>query len=101
MSAGYEVAQYSSGTEFLTSLPANLPHCLILDLHMPQMNGFEVQSALARGGYKIRVIVLTADFTPDRVAWSTELGAAFCLPKPFDADRLLEVVEKACGSPAT
>ncbi|MGZ5120498.1 MAG: response regulator transcription factor [Burkholderiales bacterium] len=95
--AGYKVAEYSSGASFLSSLVDRRPLCLILDLHMPQMSGFEVQVALARGGYDIPVIVTTGDFTPESVERATKLGAAVCLPKPVDAVHLLEAVREACG----
>src|SRR5689334_3405195 len=39
----YAVALYESGNEFLTSLDHQPPHCVVLDLHMPGMTGFEIQ----------------------------------------------------------
>src|SRR3954469_8342643 len=95
--AGYNIAEFCSGASFLRSLVDTRPICVILDLHMPGMGGFQVQSELERAGHKIPIIVVTADFTAERVAWATALGAASCLPKPVDAVHLLEAVRKACS----
>jgi len=48
-SAGFAVETFGSGADFLRSLDEHEPDCLVLDLHMPEMSGFDVQSALARG----------------------------------------------------
>src|SRR5438067_8731017 len=45
-SAGLSVETFASGTEFLKSLDTRLPDCVVLDLHMPHMNGFNVQAHL-------------------------------------------------------
>ena len=73
------------------------PHCVVLDLHMPVLNGFEVQEALTGSAYEIRVIVVTADATPENVARAMNLGAAACL-KPVDDARLLDAVAFHCGN---
>jgi FixJ family two-component response regulator len=46
--AGYEVATFASGQEFLDSLPTCPPTCVILDIHMPGLSGFEWKCACAR-----------------------------------------------------
>src|SRR5690349_9892083 len=84
-SSGYTVALYESGDEFLTSLHHQPPHCVVLDLHMPGMTGFEVQEALSRNGHSLPTIMVTADHAAEIVAHATLLGAAACLPKPIDA----------------
>ena len=47
-SAGFAVEGFATGAEFLLSIERHVPDCLILDLHMPGMSGFDVQAALAR-----------------------------------------------------
>ena len=47
-SAGFAVESFATGAEFLLSIERHVPDCLILDLHMPGMSGFDVQVALAR-----------------------------------------------------
>jgi len=48
-SAGFAVETFASGAEFLHSLEDHEPDCVVLDVHMPEMSGFEIQGALARG----------------------------------------------------
>jgi len=47
-SAGMDVETFPSGAELLESFSARRPDCIVLDLHMPVVNGFEVQTRLAR-----------------------------------------------------
>ena len=46
-SAGFAVETFASGAEFLRSVEDHEPDCVVLDLHMPGMSGFDVQEALA------------------------------------------------------
>jgi FixJ family two-component response regulator len=48
-SAGFAVETFASGAEFLQSIEDHEPDCLVLDLHMPELSGFDVQGALAVG----------------------------------------------------
>jgi len=96
-SAGYAVAQYESGLDFLESLTHGRPHCVVLDLRMPRLDGFGVLEALARGGHSIPVIVVTGDHTAENIARAIKLGAMCCMPKPVDSDQLLEAVGDACA----
>src|SRR5438309_10476748 len=54
------VRSFASGREFLDSLSAEVPECLIVDLQMPEMTGLELQGELARIGARIPTIVITA-----------------------------------------
>ncbi|MGZ5165155.1 MAG: response regulator transcription factor [Burkholderiales bacterium] len=91
-SAGYAVASYGSGHEFLKSLESSRPACVLLDLHMPPLNGFEVQAALVDSDYRIPVLFITADHCEETVTRATDLGASACLRKPVDAEVLLEAI---------
>src|SRR5205814_8199204 len=64
-SAGLSVETFASGTEFLKSLDTRLPDCVVLDLHMPQMNGFNVQAHLAQKYAALPVIIFTGHDLPD------------------------------------
>ena len=48
-SAGFTVETFASGAAFLRSVADHEPDCVVLDLHMPEMSGFDVQGALASG----------------------------------------------------
>lgn len=94
-SAHMEVKTYPSGEEFLDDVDALQPDCVVLDLHMPRLNGFEVQSRLARHGKRIPVIVITGHDTPEARARALKNGAAAYLLKPVDDQMLLDAIAAA------
>ena len=57
--SGDGVETFPSGFEFLESLSTRRPDCIVLDLHMPLVNGFEVQARLAESGVTVPVVVIT------------------------------------------
>lgn len=95
MSAGLDVEAFASGAEFLRSMQDHEPDCLVLDLHMPEMNGFDVQAALANGSSTIPVVVITGRDTEDTRARALQLGASAYLPKPVDHEALLAAIDVA------
>src|SRR5512134_2097492 len=58
-SAGLKAVTISCGSDFLPSLQTHSPDCLLLDIHLPGMDGFEVQAQLQRTGVRIPVITIT------------------------------------------
>ena len=94
-SAGFDVATFGSGGEFLRSLESHRPACLILDLHMPRMSGFDLQEHLASVADPVPIVIITGHDTVrsrDRVM---QAGAAAYLHKPVDDQALLDAVLKA------
>ena len=95
-SSGYAVATFESGDAFLESLnpPVRnpLPDSLVLDLHMPGRNGFEVCAALKITHPTLPVILITGKEEPDTAGQVRESGADFFLTKPFDESGLLAAV---------
>src|SRR3546814_2569685 len=59
--SGFVVQIYSSGTEFLRSAHAAELGCVLLDVHMPVMDGLQVQATMAQTGIDMPVVVLTAN----------------------------------------
>ena len=57
---GFEVASFGSGEEFLASLSGRVPACVILDVHMPGLSGFDVRSRLRAMDARIPAIFITA-----------------------------------------
>jgi FixJ family two-component response regulator len=91
-SAGYAVETFGSGREFLQWLPRGRAACLVLDVHMDEMSGFDLQQRLA-----VPVIFITSyedDSTRDRIKKS---GAAGHLWKPFDEHAVLGAIRRAVG----
>ena len=91
-SAGMDVATFASGTLFLDSLSTRQYDCLILDLHMPEVNGFDVQAQLAELESLLPVIVITGHDTPEACVRARAGGAAAYLLKPVDERTLLNAI---------
>jgi len=99
-SAGFAVETYASGAEFLHSAQDHEPDCVVLDLHMPDMSGFDVQGALASDHPAVPVVVMTGHDTPDTRLRAVQLGAKGYLRKPIHDEALLAAIGDAIGSVA-
>jgi FixJ family two-component response regulator len=97
-SAGFAVETFASGTDFLRSVDDHEPNCLVLDLHMPELSGFDVQAALGVAHAAVPVVVVTGHDTPEARATAFRLGARAYLCKPFDDEALLAAIGTAIGS---
>jgi two-component system OmpR family response regulator len=88
--AGYEVGTASSGAGALRAVAASRPDLMLLDVMMPEGDGFEtVRRMRTAGGPEIPVIFLTArDEVPDRLA-GFEIGADDYITKPFNLEEVL------------
>jgi two-component system response regulator FixJ len=98
-SAGLSVETFASGPEFLKSLNMRLPHCVVLDLHMPDMDGFNVQGRLAGKHAALPVIIITGHDLPRARERAMAGGASAFLRKPV-LDRVLLNAISAATSPA-
>jgi FixJ family two-component response regulator len=100
-SEGILVETFGSGPEFLTANAIEPPACLILDVHLGTMSGFEIQEEMALTHPHVPIIFITAH---DEIA-STELtrraGANGFLRKPFDGEAFLAMVRRRLRAVAT
>ena len=94
-SAGLGVETFASGLEFLKSLDARLPDCVVLDLHMPHMNGFNVQAHLAQKYAALPVIIFTGHDSPNVRERAMAGGASAFLRKPAHDSILLGAISAA------
>ena len=94
-SAGLDAETFPSGDEFLETLSSHRPDCIVLDLHMPKVDGFQVQAWLARADFAIPVIAITGHDSPESEARAIKGGAFAYLRKPVDADMLLGKIDEA------
>src|SRR5271155_6148909 len=76
---------YQSGRQFLDSLSDGKPDCLILDLQMPEMTGFEVQEHLVSRGIRIPTVIISAPDDSQARGRGRAAGALGFLPKTLDA----------------
>jgi FixJ family two-component response regulator len=91
-SAGYAVETFASAREFLEWLPCGQAACLVLDVHMTGMSGFDLQERLA-----VPIIFITGHDDAQTRKRIEQSGVAGHLQKPFDEQALLETIRKAVG----
>jgi FixJ family two-component response regulator len=90
---GFEVVTFLRGEEFLAACASRQPDCLLLDLHMPSLNGFEVLERLA--SRPVPVIVITGHDQPQNARRVQGLGALDYFLKPVNDHQLLEAIRRA------
>jgi len=95
--ANLNAETYASGQEFLDSLGLSWPDCLVLDIHMPGMNGLDLQRHLVRQCGRLPVVVITGHDEPQTSAQCLAAGAIAYLRKPIDDDALLAAIFRAIG----
>ena len=95
---GFAVVTFERGADVLSALAAHPMDCLLLDLRMPEMSGFEVMEGLRARGISTPVIVLTAHGEADTGEQLLAMGAASYLTKPVDETALLSAIAEALSA---
>ena len=93
--AGLEVEAHADGPAFLAAYEVDRTGCLLLDMAMPGMTGFEVQAALNARGLTIPIIFLTGHGDIPMAVRAVQAGAVDFLEKPIQGAALLERVQRA------
>ncbi len=99
--AGFSTAAFASGEALLEASGASSAACLVLDVHLPGLSGFDLQRRLSEAGSRRPVIFITAHDEPASRVQAASLGAAAYLTKPFPGKELLRAVQAAVGAPRT
>lgn len=94
-SAGLNVASFDSGAEFLAACPSLRPDCVVLDLHMPTLDGFEVQQRLADSPHRTPVVIITGHDSAETHARAMAADPVAYLRKPMNDEALLEAIARA------
>lgn len=95
--AGFTVKTFRSAEEFLALEPPRGIDCLLLDIHMHGLSGFELHERLVAQRVSITTIFITAhDDAPTRER-AQRSGAVAYIRKPFDEHSLLGAIDKAFG----
>ena len=92
---GLEVAKAYNGKDAVDLARKERFDLALLDLKMPGMDGREVLRAIKEENEHIEVIILTGHGSLDSAVECTKLGAWGYLPKPYELDKLLEVLKDA------
>lgn len=92
---GLDVSPFASAAEFLASDAPNNTGCLVLDIAMPGMTGPELQQELARRGFDIPIVFITAHADEATHPQVLASGAVAFLVKPFSEAAIFEAVSAA------
>jgi FixJ family two-component response regulator len=95
---GYDVKAFSSAEAFLASDATTTTECLILDVNMPGMSGFDLHQELKLRDHQIPIIFITAHAHPSVRSRLLEDGAVECLFKPFSDIALRAALNSAFRS---
>jgi FixJ family two-component response regulator len=94
-SVGLRVESSASAHEFVSRRRIDGPSCLVLDVRLPGVSGFDLQRTLTLAGDRIPVIFITGHGDIPMTVRAMKAGAAEFLPKPFRDSDLLEAIQKA------
>lgn len=94
-SEGYQVHAYDSAAAFFAQPLAAAPACLLLDMRMPEVGGFDVAAELERTGADLPIIFITGHGSIPLTVQAMKAGALEFLTKPVEPDDLLRAVRDA------
>ena len=93
----HPVRLFATAEQFLAQADREAQGCLVLDMMLPGISGLQLQQRLAREGWNMPVVFITAQ--GDLQSRDAELrgGAIDCLAKPFSCEKLLRAVVRGLG----
>jgi DNA-binding response OmpR family regulator len=97
-SAGFSAETFSRGADFLSSPDLSRTACLVTDLNMPGMTGFDLHRRLQSLGRSIPTVLITAQPNENVRTQALSLGIICYLPKPFRGDDLIDSIHFALRS---
>lgn len=95
--AGWQPTLFACAQAFLDHPSVSVPHCLLLDISMPGLNGLELQKRVAAEHPEMPIIFITGHGDVPKTVQAMKAGAVEFLTKPFSDDVLLEAVRQALG----
>ncbi|MGJ8481837.1 MULTISPECIES: response regulator transcription factor [Sphingomonadales] len=93
--AGFAVETYGSGVDFLKIADEAERGSIVLDMHMPDMNGLQVQAALTQMDISMPVVMLTGNGDIALAVQAMKAGAVDFLAKPIERSLLLDAIDRA------
>ena len=92
---GYDVRSYNSGVDFLADDRRRATGCLVIDQHMPGMDGLDVVGRLQKQGGRLPIILISGRLDAKTRERAASLGVTNVLEKPFAADHLVDLIRTA------
>lgn len=93
--SGFAVETYGSGVDFLKIADEAERGSIVLDMHMPDMNGLQVQAALTQMDISMPVVMLTGNGDIALAVQAMKAGAVDFLAKPIERALLLDAIDRA------
>jgi FixJ family two-component response regulator len=93
--AGLRLASFATARAFLDQQSLESPSCLILDIHLPDLNGLDLQRELKDRRWATPIVFITGHGNVPMAVEAMRAGAVHFLPKPFDNRELLAAVRQA------
>jgi FixJ family two-component response regulator len=95
--SGFQAVTFPSAEALLYAGAPAAAGCLVADVRLPGLSGFDLYWRLAESGRKLPVIFITAHDNPSVRQQADETSAVAYLPKPFSRRQLLNAVSRALG----
>jgi FixJ family two-component response regulator len=92
---GWRVETFASAREFLSHTPGPAPSCLILDVSLPDLNGLDLQRAIATDRSDMPIIFITGYGSIPMTVQAMKAGAVEFLTKPVENDTLVRAIRGA------
>ena len=92
MTFEFDVKTFNSAESFFNAVPNDAPGCLVLDIHMPGMDGWAMQKKILDSGSKRPVIFISAEKEENAADRALKVGAVGFLQKPVDGQALVDLV---------
>jgi len=98
--AGLEVRDFASGSDLLDEADRLCSGCLVIDVHMPGMDGIELLERLRRDGVALPALLITGRCDPTLLGRAMSAGARTLVEKPFAREAILGPIRAALAEQA-
>ena len=98
MTFDFEVTTFNSAASFFDAVPNSEPGCLVLDIHMPGLDGWATQKRIFDSGSKRPIIFISAEKQDNAADRALKVGAVGFLQKPFNGQTLVDLINVASES---
>ena len=93
--SGYATSTFSNASDLIEELNLDTPDLIITDVHMPGMHGYDLLKHINNNYSELPVIIMTAFADMQAAVDSYGSGAFEYIPKPFDLDETIKIVQRA------